>query len=228
MGLWGHFRWLRRTSHGGLPLRWPQELPGAVDTVVLAAGAPWQPGDLGGSIRALVEVTSPEEARTAARSGAHGLIAKGREGGGRVGELTTYVLLQRLLADASLALPVWAAGGIGVHTAAAAVAGGAAGVVLDAQLALTTEAVGSLPAEVVAAIGAMDGSETAVVAEHRVYTRPDLLVARLGAAVDPADVARRLGPELRSHLLPVGQEGAFARPLAQRHRTAGGVVQAVP
>src|SRR2546430_10811696 len=42
MGLWGHFRWLRRTSHGGLPLRWPQELPGEYDPK-----GPYRPGGRG-------------------------------------------------------------------------------------------------------------------------------------------------------------------------------------
>src|SRR5437899_6851251 len=201
----------------GCPLG-PGDLPTSVETVILAAGAPWPPAEAGPSRRVLVEVTSPAEAQAVCPD-ADGLIAKGSEAGGRVGELSTFVLLQRLLAGTGPGVPVWASGGIGLHTAAGAVAGGAAGVVLDAQLALTSEAVESLPADVVAAIGAMDGSETAVVGEHRVYTRPDLPVARLGAAVDPADIAGRLGPELRTHLLPVGQEGAFARPLAQRHRS---------
>ncbi|OLT11592.1 hypothetical protein BJF79_23815 [Actinomadura sp. CNU-125] len=50
--------------------------------------------------------------------------------------MTTFVLLQHLLA---LDVPVYAAGGIGTRTAAAAVAGGATGVVLDVQLALVAE-----------------------------------------------------------------------------------------
>src|SRR5437899_5393500 len=208
----------------GCPLG-PGDLPTSVETVILAAGAPWPPAEAGPSRRVLVEVTSPAEAQAVCPD-ADGLIAKGSEAGGRVGELSTFVLLQRLLAGTGPGVPVWASGGIGLHTAAGAVAGGAAGVVLDAQLALTSEAVESLAAEVVAAIAAMDGSETAVVGGHRVYTRPDLHTAR-PAPAEFSEVARRLGPELRPGWLPIGQDGAFARTLAQRYRTVGGVVQAL-
>ncbi|MGH3852760.1 MAG: SDR family NAD(P)-dependent oxidoreductase [Pseudonocardiaceae bacterium] len=193
----------------------PAELPGRVEVVVRESGSRWShaPGR-----RALIEVTSVAQAHAAVRAGAHGLIAKGTEAGGRVGATTTFVLLQQLLAEPGISVPVWAAGGIGPHTAAAAVAGGAAGVVLDAQLALVAEA--DLPGPVAAAIRAMDGSETTVIGEHRLYTRPDL------PAADPPTVAARLGARDLS-ALPIGQDGALAAVLAQRYVTAGGVVAAV-
>ncbi|MGH3874421.1 MAG: SDR family NAD(P)-dependent oxidoreductase [Pseudonocardiaceae bacterium] len=207
---------------GGFGVRMPAhcplataDLPQRVDLVVHPPGAqctpaPWR--------RTLVEVTSVAQARAATQAGAYGLIAKGAEAGGRVGTVTTFVLLQQLLADPRIRIPVWAAGGIGLHTAAAAVAGGAAGVVLDAQLALVAEA--DLPAEVAAAIRTMDGTETAVIGGHRLYTRPDL------PALDAGTVAARLGARDLS-ALPVGQDGALAAPLAKRYVTAGGVVAAV-
>ncbi|HEV2372499.1 MAG TPA: SDR family NAD(P)-dependent oxidoreductase [Streptosporangiaceae bacterium] len=109
-------------------------------------------------------------------------------------------------------------GGIGRHTAAAAVAGGARGVVLDSQLALVSET--RLPREVAAAVAAMDGSETTVAGGYRVYTRPDL--------PPPDPRSGRFGAsDLHGQLLPVGQDGAFADALAAVYRTAGGVVQAV-
>ncbi|MCI4086008.1 SDR family NAD(P)-dependent oxidoreductase [Streptomyces sp. MMS21 TC-5] len=154
-------------------------------------------------------------------AGAHCLVAKGHEAGGRVGASTTFVLLQRLLGDPSLTLPVRAFGGIGPHTAAAAVAGGAAGVLLDVQLALTVEGEADLPDEVAAALRAMDGSETRILDGHRVFTRPDLTPPE-------GPVATLLGARnLRTQLLPVGQDGASAARLAARHRTTGGVLQAV-
>ncbi|HEY3139736.1 MAG TPA: nitronate monooxygenase, partial [Acidimicrobiales bacterium] len=88
----------------------------------------WQTGGR----RVLVEVTSVQDAAAAVAAGAAGLIAKGAESGGRVGEETAFVLLQRLVGQVEL--PLWLQGGIGLHTAAAAIAGGARGVVLDAQL----------------------------------------------------------------------------------------------
>ncbi|MEU6652772.1 hypothetical protein ABZ904_25895 [Streptomyces sp. NPDC046900] len=82
-------------------------------TVVLAADAPWQIGDVAARHRVLVEVTDLHQAREAVRAGGHGLIARGRECGGRIGELSTFVLLQQLLAASGVELPVWACGGIG-------------------------------------------------------------------------------------------------------------------
>ncbi|MCX5447780.1 type I polyketide synthase [Streptomyces nigrescens] len=197
----------------------------------------------GGRRRVWAEVATPEEAAAACAAGVSALVARGHESGGRVGELTTCVLLQRLLADPSVTVPVLAAGGIGPHTAAAAVAGGAAGVLLDSQLALTTEGADRLPRAVADAIRAMDGSETTLVAGYRVLTRPDLRPPVAGGGAggageggaedgttghDPARVAALLGArDLRTQLLPIGQDGAFAARLAARHRTTGGIVQAV-
>jgi acyl transferase domain-containing protein/NAD(P)H-dependent flavin oxidoreductase YrpB (nitropropane dioxygenase family) len=147
----------------------PEDLPDGVETVVLGANSPWRLADLTADYRVLVEITSREEAVQAAHDGAHGLIARGHEAGGRVGELSSFVLLQHLMADDQLAIPVWLCGGIGPHTAAAAVIGGAAGVVLDTQLALLPEA--ELPAEVVDAISGSDGSDTVLVDGHRVLHR---------------------------------------------------------
>jgi acyl transferase domain-containing protein/NAD(P)H-dependent flavin oxidoreductase YrpB (nitropropane dioxygenase family) len=198
----------------GTPLS-PADLPPEVDTVIVgpdASAEGWR--DAAG--RVLAEVTSAERARQAADHGVHGLVARGLEASGPVGGVSTFVLVQHLISE--LDLPVWAMGGIGLHTAAAAVAGGARGVVMDVQLALVAEA--GLPGDVAAAIAAMDGSETTVTGGHRVYTRPDL------PAIEPA--AGRFGArDLRRQLLPTGQDGAFAAPLAARFKTAGGVVRAI-
>ncbi|MFI0371027.1 SDR family NAD(P)-dependent oxidoreductase [Actinomadura sp. 1N219] len=213
----------------------PAEIPDAVGTVVVDAPAlrSDDPLDVAGFARGrrlLIEVVDADEAAAVvpvAReiAGDVGLIARGSEAGGRVGELTAFVLLQRLMADPCVDAPVYSAGGIGTHTAAAAVAGGAAGVVLDVQLALVREM--DLPADVASALAAMDGGETAVVHGHRVYTRPDLPEIDL-AGLGPAEVNARLGATgLRSRLLPVGQDGPLAAALAGRYKTAGGVVQAV-
>ncbi|WP_369221584.1 SDR family NAD(P)-dependent oxidoreductase [Streptomyces sp. R39] len=186
----------------------------APDTVVRAADAPWTIAELAPRTRVLAEVTDLAGARAAVAAGAHGLIARGAESGGRVGELSTFVLLQQLLAADELEVPVWAAGGIGAHTAAAAVAGGAAGVVLDSQLALLAES--RLPEATAAALRSFDGSETVVVAGHRVLHRrgPDAVHP---PAEDPAAVAALLGAEdPRTRLLPVGQDGFLAARFAER------------
>ncbi|MEU0792503.1 SDR family NAD(P)-dependent oxidoreductase [Amycolatopsis sp. NPDC005961] len=136
------------------------DLPEAATTVLLTEDSPCTAEDFPGR-RVLAEVTSRASAARAVAAGAAGLIARGHECGGRTGELSTFVLLQALLADESLEVPVWAAGGIGPHTAAAAIAGGAAGVVIDTQLALLPEA--ELPSALTRALTGLDGSETTVV-----------------------------------------------------------------
>ncbi|MFG2292794.1 SDR family NAD(P)-dependent oxidoreductase [Streptomyces sp. NPDC048603] len=238
----------------GCPLG-PEDLPSAVDTVLLADPGVFAPawigawagagsgsaegsgdgrgddrtddrtdrrGDgRGGGRRVWAEVTGVAEAGAAVSAGVAALVAKGHEAGGRVGGDTVFVLLQRLLADPATSVPVLAQGGIGPHTAAAALAGGAAGVLLDVQLALTAEGEEDLPGEVAAALRAMDGSETRVRDGHRVYVRP-------GLAPPEGAVAGLLGARsLREQLLPVGQDGAFAARLARRHRTTGALLRAV-
>ncbi|MEU1404434.1 SDR family NAD(P)-dependent oxidoreductase [Streptomyces sp. NPDC005728] len=189
-------------------------LDGAPDTVVLAPDAAWSPDEVAAQYRVLAEVTDLAQAREAVRAGAHGLIARGAESGGRIGGLSTFVLLQLLLSDSELNVPVWACGGIGPRTAAAAVAGGAAGVVLDSQLALLAES--RLPEAVRAALRSLDGSETVVVAGHRVLRRrgPDTPTP---PPDDTAAVASLLGArDLRRHFLPVGQDGYLAARFAER------------
>ncbi|MEV4052974.1 SDR family NAD(P)-dependent oxidoreductase [Amycolatopsis sp. NPDC049688] len=152
----------------GVRLAQPADLPDAVTTVLLTEDAACEARDFPGRC-VLAEVSSRAAAARAVGGGVHGLIARGHECGGPTGELSTYVLLQALLADDALDVPVWAAGGIGPHTAAAAVAGGAAGVVVDTQLALLPEA--ELPSGLTAALTGLDGSETTVVDGVRVLAR---------------------------------------------------------
>ncbi|HEX5366341.1 MAG TPA: beta-ketoacyl synthase N-terminal-like domain-containing protein, partial [Acidimicrobiales bacterium] len=203
----------------------PLHVPGSIETLVVA-GLPdpgsgrWRTAWPGR--RLLAEVTSLAEAREAGAAGVDGLVATGSECGGRIGDTESFVLLQQV---ARLGLPFWVRGGVGLHTAAAAVAAGASGVVLDAQLALVREC--DLPPATRDAVRAMDGSETRVVGGHRVYTRPDLPAARVAADAPPAEVAARLGDDVRRHLLPMGQDGAVAATLAERYVTVGGVVTAV-
>ena len=202
----------------GCPLA-PGELellaPGQVDVVVLGAGSPWRPDDPGlAPYRVIAEVTSLDEARAGADAGVYGLIARGSECGGAVGELSSFVLLQQLVA-ADLGLPIWAAGGIGEHTAAAAVIGGAAGVVLDTQLALMPEA--ELPEPIAAALRGMDGSETQLVGNLRVL-RPR------GVSADALEGPDAIDP---ATLPPIGQDGFLAARFRDRHGDTASAIRAV-
>ncbi|MFE9496350.1 SDR family NAD(P)-dependent oxidoreductase [Streptomyces collinus] len=220
---------LRRTAPGPYGVRvtgrctlGPADLDGGPDTVVLAVDAPWSVGEVAPSYRVLIEVTDLAQAREAVRAGAHGLIARGAESGGRIGGTSTFVLLQLLLGEQGLDVPVWACGGIGPYTAAAAVAGGAAGVVLDSQLALLAES--RLPEAVRATLRSLDGSETAVVAGHRVLRRrgPDVPPP----PDDPGAVAALIGArDPRRRLLPVGQDGFLAARFADRWGDVRGTVR---
>ena len=179
------------------------------------------------SLEVIVEAVTVAEAVMAEHAGADAVIAKGHESGGRVADETTFVLLQRCLR--AVKLPVWAQGGIGLHTAAACYAAGAAGVVLDGQLLLTRESL--LPPEVAAKIARMDGSETICLGDtsreaYRVYARhagPDegngaRAAENIRAAFTAAHADR---------LWPVGQDAAFAASLAQQFTSVSGIIQAV-
>ncbi|QXV56301.1 type I polyketide synthase [Amycolatopsis sp. TNS106] len=123
----------------GRPVRDEEVRESGAGLVLLAEGAVWR-GRAG--LPVLAEVTGVEQAVRMLDAGASGLVARGAEAGGS--DLTTFVLLQRLLARFGDGVPVWAYGGIGPRTAVAAIAGGAAGVVLDG-LGLFPEA--DVPAE---------------------------------------------------------------------------------
>ena len=177
----------------------PAALPDAVDTVVVdLVRYPSNRAELG-ERRVLAVVTSAAEAIAAIEYGATGLIAKGAESGGRVGGSPAFVLLQQVLALTDL--PVWLAGGIGPDTAAAAVAGGARGVVLEGQLTLVAEARKHISAEIVNAVRMMDGADTVVNGGLRVH--------------------------VRHNALEIGQEGAFAESNRVSFGTVGGVVGAI-
>ena len=200
----------------------------------------------GSGRQAYVVVTSQQDAERGHAAGADGLIAKGHEAGGWVGDETTFVLLQRLVQRFDL--PIFAQGGVGLHTAAACYVAGAAGCVLDNQLLLAHES--PLPKDVRTRIAMMDGSETLCVgsalgAAFRVYTRPGLgvvdktrqLETSLTITDRPATVrqqewrealhARVDWQDAATALLAIGQDAALAARLATRFGTVGAILSAM-
>lgn len=187
--------------------------------------------------RVFAEVTSLSEAQKALEAGADALIAKGHESGGRVGSSTTLILLQALRAEVSA--PVLAQGGVGLHTAGACAALGAAGIVLDSQLLLTCES--PLDATARAFLARLDGTETNVVGEvtgesWRLLDSPvlnGLSAIRAEEAVRiPAEWRRLVRSQLGwttngTALWPVGQDVALASQLAARFGTVGAIVSAI-
>lgn len=187
-------------------------------------------------VEVLLECTSFREARSGEEIGVDGLIAKGHEAGGRIGDETTFILLQKLVG--AFDLPVWAHGGIGLHSAAACCAAGARGVVLDTQLALARES--PLDDAVKRRLSAMDGSETLCIGEeggpcYRVcshFGRPVIEeLQRLSATGNPIPFEEAVGKHAgveseKNRLIVMGQDIAFAGPLARKYTTTGAIVQA--
>ncbi|WP_276875323.1 type I polyketide synthase [Chryseobacterium joostei] len=118
----------------------------------------------------IYQVSSLEEAKQAEQSGANGIIIKGNEAGGQIGYESTFVLFQRIIKEIQ-SIPVWVQGGIGLHTAAAVKALGATGIVLDSQLALFPES--SVPQDIKDLCSKLNGTETKIIANHRVLVRPN-------------------------------------------------------
>jgi acyl transferase domain-containing protein/NAD(P)H-dependent flavin oxidoreductase YrpB (nitropropane dioxygenase family) len=179
---------------------------GRVDLVVTGPDGPWPVARLAEHYRVVAEVTSLIEANEAIAAGAAGLIARGMESGGRVSDLSSFVLLQQLVGDEAVTVPIWVAGGIGARTAAACVVGGAAGVVLDTQLTLMPES--DLPDRAVAAIRRMDGTEAVLDGQIRGI--------RLGCQQGEVD-----------QVLPIGQDGWLAAVFAQRWPDTAAAVRGI-
>jgi acyl transferase domain-containing protein/NAD(P)H-dependent flavin oxidoreductase YrpB (nitropropane dioxygenase family)/acyl carrier protein len=201
-------------------------------------------------VEVLAEAVSLAEARAAAGYGADWLVLKGHEAGGRVGADTSFILVQKWRQHADregLKLPFWVQGGVGPHTAAACLAGGARGVVLDSQLLLARES--PLADAARKRVAGLDGSETAVVGAklgeaYRVYARPDSPAVQellrdedvLLSAVAPVEqkralwrkaVRQRISYDPAAGVWPVGQDVVLAAGLAGKGVTVAGVVQAV-
>lgn len=172
----------------------------------------------------IAEVCSVQEADLALATGVAGLITRGQECGGRTGDESSFILLQRVLQlTEKNNVPVWAQGGMGLHTAAAAVAGGAYGVVLESQLALLNEC--SLPEEIRQALQNMDGSETRLVGGYQVFSRPGTAAAAC-EEIPAAEVRARLGAGSLQDLVPAGQDAALARLIAAQYSNVENVLHA--
>jgi acyl transferase domain-containing protein/NAD(P)H-dependent flavin oxidoreductase YrpB (nitropropane dioxygenase family)/NAD(P)-dependent dehydrogenase (short-subunit alcohol dehydrogenase family) len=228
-------------------------LPPGLKFILLAGGesgefSTWIKDFRAQGIAVLVEATTVAEAKRAAELGASGIVLKGHESGGRIGEDTAFILFQRCLNEDGIGdLLLWVQGGIGLNTAAACVALGAAGVVLDAQVMLTRES--PLDDAARQMVSACDGSETRCLGEslgqsYRCFSRPDLSpvnelaeeARRIETNAAPVQeraeawrstVRRMTGCHPRESVWLVGQDLALAASLAERFATVGGIVAAV-
>ena len=159
-------------------------------------------------------------------SGPGHLVLVGNEAAGPVGDTSTFILLQQvtraLRRGEHQAPAIWVRGGIGPNTAAAAIAGGASGVILDTQTALLRES--TVPPTVRRIIEAADGSETRVLSGHRVFVRPDLPTADRESLPDALNFGFN---DPQTQVIPAGQDLPVARRLATIGVTVAGAVQAI-
>lgn len=196
--------------------------------------------------KVLVEVTSLADAQHADTLGVDALVIKGNEAGGLIGEETTFILLQRVIPQVKV--PVWARGGIGLYTAAAACSAGACGVILDWQLGLTVES--ELPESIKARLRRMDGGETSVLGQdvgerYRAYKRPgekgfDVLLDLEKTILRDEEVTRdqlsawhdavhqRINDEREGEqLLLISQDASLSACLADRFGHVGAICEAI-
>lgn len=191
-------------------------------------------------VKVLVEVLTPEPLAAAVAAGVDGILVKGNESGGYVGEDASFILLQKWLKQAPPGLPLYLRGGLTPHVAAACQAVGVAGGVFESQLLLLDEI--RLPAALRSIIANLSGSETVAAGDgergqyFRLLIRPSMTAARaLVAEADGRDheqlaaaVSGRIDwSEPAKAVLPIGQEVAFAGPWAQRYGRLPALLQAV-
>ncbi len=180
----------------------------------------------------IAEVRSADSARRAEQAGVAGLILAGHEAGGFGSDFSTFILLQEVLGKTQV--PAWVRGGIGPRSAAGCLAAGAAGVVVEGALLLARET--GLAASFRERIGRFDGGETVAIGPQggpsiRVFAPrgSEALVALRRAASEGGQawnqaVRRWVGWRI-DQALPIGQDSAFAGPLARTFLTVGGILQ---
>lgn len=180
-----------------------------------------------------VEVWDLPSALAAEASGCDGLILKGHESGGWVSRHSSFILLQEL--HGRVNIPYWVQGGMGTHTAAAAVLAGASGVVLCEQLWLADESpfIGTPQAR---AWAALDGSETVLIGPEqrsfRLFGRgareqlEELEQAVIKEEAWEALLLKALA-QVDGQLQPMGEDIALAAALARRHGTVGRILVAL-
>jgi acyl transferase domain-containing protein/NAD(P)H-dependent flavin oxidoreductase YrpB (nitropropane dioxygenase family)/NAD(P)-dependent dehydrogenase (short-subunit alcohol dehydrogenase family) len=179
--------------------------------------APWE---LRSSIPAthkanvVYQVTTLDEAAQAKASGAAAIIVKGNEGSGKVAGESSFILFQRV-STAISNIDIYVQGGIGIHTAAAVMALGAKGIVLDSQVTLFREC--NTPAAIKKIAEKLNGNETRVIDNYRVLVRPDspaLAHDATFAAIRPL----LQGWDISTCLLPLGQDIALSADLESRYK----------
>ncbi|GEM_PF-84422 len=191
----------------------------------------------------VVEVSAAGQAEDAEKAGAAGLVARGNEGPGWVGETSGLVLLQELVE--AVDLPVFLQGGIGLRTAGGARAAGADGIVLDVHMLLASESgisrslkdfLGTLSLPATVTLG--ECLDTRVRVYSRVGTKMVREMRKLedSLTIDELPLHRqRLEEALRNPLekpdseeglLPISDDVVIAKRLADEFKDARSIIDA--
>lgn len=171
--------------------------------------------NLSSDLSIIYQVTNLEEAKQAEQSGAKGIIIKGNEAGGLVGYESTFVLFQRVIKEITN-IPIWAQGGIGLHTAAAVKALGATGIVLDSQFALFPES--NIPQEIKDLCSKLNGTETKIITDYRVLVRPNS--PSLSENITTEDLQQYFTDlDISKSYIPMGQDISLAIDLYEDFKT---------
>lgn len=241
-------------GNSSLVERLARRMPDRLGTVLLATGdvpgtLPWVDSLRSANVRILLECTTLGECIQGQELGVDGLILKGHEAGGRVGQETSLILVQRWCQQQEKSqdarLPFWVQGGIGRNTSAACAIAGATGVVLDSQVLLARES--HVSAATREWLASCDGSETVCLGErlgqaYRLVSRPGsraltILVQTeqqiFGSSLSAEERLREWREAVRQQVvssqepLLLGQDLALARSLAEQHVTVAGILQAL-
>jgi len=168
-----------------------------------------------------------------------GVVLKGNEAGGFVGEESAFILFQHWRTRTTCPLVI--RGGMTPQAAAGCMAMGAVGVAFDSQLLMMPEAETSAPVK--ALVSAMSGTETVAIGDpsagryFRLLQHPKCKAAKAVIATHglaPAeDVAKAVAgaplgwEDPSAGLLPLGQEAALAVSYAERFGNVAGLIKAV-
>ncbi|MCL1879143.1 MAG: SDR family NAD(P)-dependent oxidoreductase [Actinomycetia bacterium] len=199
---------------------WDMALPSNVCCVILPWGTPAPENP---DIEIVWQTLTAADAEAALAAGAKTLILKGAESGGFSGSDSAFILFQRLIATARDAqADIFVQGGIGIHTAAAYMALGAAGIILDSQVALFPEC--SLPQAHKSILGRLSGNEIRVCEGFHYHIPPGQNA--LGPITDLDSLFAQINaPD--SKILPLGQDIVIAADLVDEYKRLKYLVRAL-
>jgi len=192
-----------------------QPLPLAVSHLILPFGS--SPSFDTSNVSIIYQIHTLEEALQAKENGSKTIIIKGNESAGKIASESTFILFQSVMqCEALKNMHVWIQGGVGIHTAAALVALGATGLVLDSQLALYPAC--SAPRSLKDLIEKLHGNETRTIGGYRVLVRPNSPL--LPDQASYADLVPYLnGYTIENSYIPMGQDMTLAKNIYHRFGT---------